>query len=310
MPRVGVGLSHALAWVLCAYALSTHAATLAVIYPQTPAPYRAVFDAMVSGIEQGARGHTVHRLPLADSDATAQVEHWLQTHAPERVITLGRRAYTAYTALPKRRYPTPIVGALDVTPDTHPDVTGVSLSVAPDLLFALLKTLRPQVRRVLVVMDPVRDTTLARAATRAAASHGLALEVYGAATLAESTTHLHNIFRYANPTTDALWLTVDGRLVDANVNLATIVSQSWAQRFTVFSNNLEHTHRGVLFSLYPDPAALGRRLATQALEGRAKGLEPLRDVKRAFNVRVARHLGVALPSAVRKQFDLILGETP
>lgn len=171
--------------------------------------------------------------------------------------------------------------------------------------------LSPGTQRVLVVFDPVRDGWLVELAEAAAKKRGLVVEGYEATNLREASQHFLNIFTYANPQTDAVWLTLNNLLVNDN-NLPTIVRRSWQRSLPVFSNNLEHANRGVLFSVFPDAEGLGRRLARLAIRRLEKPKQraemlPLSDVRDALNVRVANHLDLSVPAHIRAEFDLLFG---
>ena len=80
--------------------------------------------------------------------------------------------------------------------------------------------------------------------------------------------------------------------------LPLVLQESWNSNIAVFSSNFGYVRRGVLFSLYPDNAGLGKSLAGLAQDilvtgdyGK-HGLMPLRDVQSAVNSRTAKHLGI------------------
>ncbi len=162
-----------------------------------------------------------------------------------------------------------------------------------------------------MVFDPQRDRWLIDRAQRAAARYQLTLRLFEASDLRTAARHFWTILKTAPAATAALWLLMDGRLVDDQALLPVIIEQSWHRRLPVFSANLLHVNRGVLFALYPDNEALGRRLADRALRlaadpGASSGIEPLRDVKRALNLRVSAHLGLAVDAGMEQEFDLVL----
>jgi putative ABC transport system substrate-binding protein len=91
-----------------------------------------------------------------------------------------------------------------------------------------------------------------------------------------------------------------------------VLQESWNRNLVVFSSSFGHVRRGVLFSLYPNNAGLGRHLAGVALAFLAsgdygvRGMVPLRDVLVAVNLRTTKHLGV---SANRQQgADMVFPE--
>ena len=103
-----------------------------------------------------------------------------------------------------------------------------------------------------------------------------------------------------NPRRDAIWLPQDSTTVDESAVLPLVLREAWSQNLVVFSSNVMHVRRGVLFSLYPDNAELGRSLAGAALSAQqsssapSRGIQALKQVLTAVNTRTAEHLGVDL----------------
>lgn len=283
--------------------------SVSVIYPETAPPYQHVFVEILNGI-QAALGDHLQRHAVSESEDPAPLTAALRRDPPQAVITLGRSALNAYQAT---RMTLPhVVGALDASPQRNPRLSGISLSVDPSVLFAALSRLSPHTQRVYVVYHPDRDQWLIDLATPAAARFGLALVPFTAIDLPSSAKRFWSILNTANPDSDALWLPISSRLIDDQHILPTIIKTSWSRRLIVFSNNLGHADMGVLLAFYPDNAALGQRLANMAIEMAATpalvpGIQPLRDVKSALNVRVANHLGLDVGPQVTRHFDLILG---
>ena len=203
-----------------------------------------------------------------------------------------------------------MIGALDLSPQTRPDATGISLAVDPALLFATLKRLVPTIQRVFVVFNPSRERWIIERAQKNVAAYGLTLIPLEASDLRSSARLFLQIVETANPQTDALWLTMDSQIFDTEAMMPMLIEQSWNRRLVVFSSSLEQANLGVLFALYPDNPALGRRLAELALQltqhpDHPPGIEPLRAIKRALNRLVAMHLNLAIDTSVERQFDLI-----
>lgn len=63
---------------------------VAVLYPETDAPYQQIFADLLSGIEQALAGETVRTYPLPASPDGAALRRWLNQQAPAVTITLGR----------------------------------------------------------------------------------------------------------------------------------------------------------------------------------------------------------------------------
>lgn len=286
---------------------SIAAPPVAVVYPETSRPLSTIFDEIIKGVQDAAKDVDIARYCIDEQANSEKLQGFLDNTNPAAVITLGRTPYQLYQALPKPR-PIQIVGALDATPDTHPGVQGIGLDVDPELLFIRLKSVNPSIKRVLVVYNPHRDAQTINIATESARSHGLTLRAYSAQSLSESSAHFENIFNYSNPQTDALWLTIDTNLINERVNLPRIIEQSWLHRMVVFSTSLMHADKGVLFALYPDPYALGKRLFVLSQQDTQENasIHLLSDVKSALNKRMADHLNLNITTNTLQQFDLHL----
>ena len=282
---------------------------VAVLYPETDAPYRQIFADILSGIEQGLTAETVRAYPLPESPDVSAVRRWLDQQSPAAAITLGRVATESYEAT-GLKIPH-VIGALNASPQTRPQVAGVGLAVDPALLFDTLERLSPATRRVWVVFNPVYDRWLIELAQRAAAARHLTLQPLEATDLHVAVQQFLHILNTADPTTDALWLVADAGVVDPEAVLPVLIEQSWHRRLALFSNSLQHAQRGVLFALYPDNMLLGRRLAELTLRilwtpDPLLGIEPLRAVKRVLNLKVAAHLDLSVTQGIERQFDLVL----
>ena len=282
--------------------------TVAVLYPETYPPYRQIFADVLDGIERGLTVETVRVRALSEAPEGADLRRWLDQQAPAVVITLGRVPTETYERIgPNIPH---VVGALDASPQTRPNVAGVGLAVDPALLFATLQRLTPEKRRVWVVFNPAYDRWLIALAQTAAATRDLKLEPLEAGDLRESARQFHRILDTADPATDALWLVADAGIIDSETILPLVIEKSWQRRLPVFSNSLLHIQRGVLFALYPDNVPLGRRLAELAAralrtpEAPAR-IEVLRAVKRALNLRIAAHLDLTIERDLERQFDLV-----
>ncbi len=308
-------MRRAIAFVLLVVELANGAArgapprVVAVLYPETSAPYQRVFEEILSGIDQGLTGETVHARALPESPDALEVRRWLDRQSAAAVIALGRVATEAFEATGS---PTPyLIGALDVSPQTRPRATGVGLAVDPALLFATMRLLKPATRRIWVVFNPRRDRWLIERAEPAARALDLVLLPLEAVDPSAAARQFLQVLRAADAGADALWLVADTGVVEPETILPTVIEQSWQRKLAVFSGSLQHVRRGVLFALYPDNRQLGRRLAELALrvmaDPRARpGIEPLRAIRRALSLRVASHLDLKVSQEMERQFDWVL----
>jgi putative ABC transport system substrate-binding protein len=151
-----------------------------------------------------------------------------------------------------------------------------------------------------------------RRAKEAARAQGLELVAYEAQDLRGAVRMYEDVFAAADNRRDALWLLLDSTTVEDSSVLPLVLQESWSRKLAVFSSSFGYVRRGVLFSLYPDNAGLGRHLAESALafltsgEYGEHGMILLREVLMAINLRTANHIG--LDVGRREDFDMVFPE--
>lgn len=281
---------------------------IAVIYPDIGEPYRSVFAEIIAGIEARTKTQVVSYAvgPATDANSLRGV---LKAKDVRVVIALGRQGMKAADAL-GREFGVVVGGVVGVPENEAKNLPVISLSPAPSVLFAKLTSLAPEVRRVFVVYDPRQNGWLIRLAKEAARRQGLELVAYEASDLKTAVGYYQSILAGADNRRDALWLPQDSTTVDEGVVLPMVLQQSWDRRLPVFSSSFGHVRRGVLFSLYPNNAGLGKNLANSALDYLSDepvkgGVMALTDVQMAVNLRTARHLGLDFSSQLQNSFDLV-----
>lgn len=283
---------------------------IAVLYPDIGEPYRSVFSKIIEGIEEKAQTR-ISSFAVGSNFNPQSISSELKRQDVRVVIALGRNGLKAASAL-DRDIGVVAGGVLSVQENDVRSGTILSLAPDPALLFARLKALSPKTQRVHVVYEPRQNTWLLKLAKEAARLQGIELLAQEASDLKAAAAVYQGIFSSADPRRDALWLPQDSTTVEESVVLPLVLQESWAKGMPVFSSNVSHVKRGVLFALYPNNVELGRHLASSALglaggSQAGKGVQPLREVLTAFNTRTASHLG--LPRASMQQnFDLIFPE--
>lgn len=284
---------------------------IGVVYPQIGEPYRSAFAAIVRGIEERATGRIV-RLPLAGEAAPESLSEELRNRHVRALIALGRSGLKATAAL-DTRLPVIAAGVLSVPESEGQAGTVVSLAPDPQLLFTRLKAFAPQVRRVIVVYNPRQNDWLIRLAREAARQAGLELLALESDDLKASLKRYQDLMGQLNVRRDALWLPQDTTTVDESTVLPWLLRTAWDEGLPVFSSNVAHVRRGALFALYPDNLELGRHLGNTAMSALSsgafppRGLQALRQVLTAVNVRTAHHLGLDLQASAQP-INLVLPE--
>ena len=303
--RVAFILKLAILLALPAVAPRAEALRLAVLYPDSAGPYRAIFDSIIEGAEEEL-GNDAERVQLAEGIEPATVTSDLEGRRVNGVIALGPEGYRIAQAGSIPPSVATVSGAYFIPPNSVP---GISLAVDPQRLFEQLQRLAPRVKRVHVVYDPKYNDWLVELARQAANRFGLEFNAYPENSLRNAVARYRRLIDQPLGEEDAVWLPVDATTVYDKVVLPLVLQAAWDERFTVISSKPSHAQKGALFSLFPDHEALGRRLVrmVQRLrEGDAGvAMEPLGDVKLAVNVRTAKHLGLRFSSAQRREFALV-----
>lgn len=269
---------------------------IAVIYPDIGEPYRGIFEEMIKGVEDKVGTH-VAAYPVGSDTDIAELKTRLLHENIKVLIALGRQGMKTATAL--NNGAVVVGGVLTVPEDEARRQPVITLSPDPALLFSRMKTLMPMTKRVFVVYDPGFNGWLIGLAKDAASAQGLELVAYQAQDTRSAVQSYQEIFSKIDGHNDALWLPQDPTTVEDSSILPLVLQDSWDQNIAVFSSNFGYVRRGVLFSLYPDNEALGKRLAGLAEgilnsdgESEKPGMMSLRDVQSAVNVRTAKHLGI------------------
>ena len=284
---------------------------IAVIYPDLGDPYRAVFAKIIEGIEEKAKV-AVHSFPIKPGTDAADLNGQLKRHDIKVVIALGRQGLKAASSL-DREISVVVGGVLVPSESESRNMTGISLTPDPALLFARLKNLLPGVKRVLVVYDPQHNEWLIRLAREAAKAQGLELVAQEARDLATAARMYESAFAGADGRRDAVWLPQDATTVDEGTILPLVLKESWGRSVPIFSSSFLHVKKGALFALYPNNVELGRNLANSAMgalsgETRRRGVAPLREVHIAVNLRTASHIGLNIGYQQQRSFDSVFPE--
>lgn len=281
---------------------------IAVLYPDMGEPYRGIFAKIIEGIEAQA-GAPVTSFAVGANGVAADIVAQLKRQDIRVVITLGREGLKAVGAL-ERDFGVVVGGVVSGPESEARSYPVVSLAPDPGMLFERLKQFMPGTRRVAAVYNPKQNAWLMRLARDAARRHGLELLALEASDLKQAVRIYQEQLASLDPKRDALWLPQDSTTVEESSVLPLVLETAWSRNLAVFSSSVTHVRRGALFSLYPNNTALGRQLASSALNypkggaAAASGTVPLKDALLAVNVRTASHLGLQL-TPPQQGFDLV-----
>lgn len=298
-----------LLWISAALAAPAGAGgAVGVVYPDIREPFRSVFLSIARGVSDELGQEAVLR-PLAEPDGTQEIGDWIKDNELESVIALGSRGPDLSDEFDGKPVPV-VVGAVHMSPELQDRrYHGIALSPDPALLFGRLKAIAPGVKRVTVVYHRDRDRWIIEQAQPSAARLGLELNAVAVDRLQEAAGVYRDILATQASGTEALWLLQDGAVLDEQAVLPMILKLAWDHKSIVFSSNPSHVRRGVLFALYPDNYRMGRSLGAMARlvsEGKGgHGMELLRDLSMALNVRTAEHLGLKVSRELLREVELV-----
>ena len=294
---LGRRIAHLLCILLPSGLLGADSPATGVLYPDIREPFRSVFLRHRPWRQRRARQCRVRT--VADSDSPADIRRWIEDNDIRSVVALGSRGQ----ALSNLAGTVPMVlGAVHMSQDLQERRHyGIALSPDPTLLLERLNKLAPSVKRVTVVYHRERDHWTIERARVSAGRLGIELNAIPVDRLQEAVSAYRTLISTQDSRTDALWLSQDSAVLDEQAVLPMILKEAWDRKLIVFSSNPSHVRRGILFALYPDNYRMGRSLGKMAdrINKRAAngatvepGMEFLRDLSMAFNVRTAGHLGV------------------
>lgn len=285
--------------------------SLAVIFPDIGEPYRSVFAQIIEGIRESARV-PVHVHPVRADTDRAILNGVLRRNGTRGLIALGRQGMRAASAI-DLEIPVVVGGVLSVPKEEVEVLNAITLTPDPALLFARLKSMVPDVRRVTVIYDPRQNDWVIRLAREAARNLGLELVAHEARDMAAAARLYEAAFAASDGRRDAIWLPQDTTTVDETTILPLVLREAWTRGVPILSSSFVHAKRGALFALYPDNVELGRALAASAQAAMRggpprRGALPLREVRIAVNLRTASHLGLHFNHQQQRSFDLTFPE--
>jgi len=277
---------------------------VAVLYPRVRDPYRAVFRAIVDGINEELP-NTTEVLEMAPEEDVASIAAQLAARNIGSAVLLGKRGLELSARLeePQRL----VVGAIFAQPDDISNgVHAISLAPAPRRLFEKLRELAPAVKRIHVIYGADSNRWLIELARVDAAALGYDFVALERDNIREGASTYRELLREMQSPTDAIWLLQASPFLDENSVLQMVLRAAWDRNLVVFSSNPSHVPKGALFALFPDNHAMGRYLGVviAGRNGHNPALVPLEQLNTAINIRTADHLGLGL-SAADARFDMV-----
>ena len=277
---------------------------VALIRSSNAAPIAEAAKAITETLQRQQPRVEVVSYLLPPTERTADLFAQIRQLRPDLVLTLGTRATAA--ALADRIDGVPLVFSMVLHPQQEgflrPDVTGITLEVAPEQQFRLLRRLLPRARTVGVLYDPAQTGLVVAQARRSAERFGFRLEAVAVKGPPEA---LRAIDRLAKRV-DVLWAVPDGS-VFTPLTTGPIQLAALQRRVPMLGLSASHARTGALAAFALNYGDLGRQ--TTALvrrviaHGNARGIPVARPrkVDVIVNARTARRCGIALDPALTRQ---------
>ncbi len=267
-------------------------ASLLVVYPEAPEPYREAFAQMMDGLARTTQKSLLQKT-LAATTTPEEFRDWLIGAGRDAtVVLLGHKALSFYgrVPLPGR---TVIVGGISALPGQTP-LPGVSLTLDPALYLQMLHELLPNIRRVVVYCN-VQERPWIAQVEKAATAARIEVEGVVVADAFDVARQLGTTFQTLDPKTTALWFGRDTLTLNADLLYSYVLEQTWDRGIAAFSETVSLAKYGLLFALYPNYTEVGAEIGALVRQNtRLAGLRFSRAGQLAFNMRTARHLGIVL----------------
>jgi len=270
-------------------------ASLLVVYPEAPEPYREAFEQMIGGIAR-ATGAPLQQKAITAATSREEFAGWLTEGRDKTVVLLGQKALGFYERS-EQDHRDVFLSGVNALPGQIP-LPGISLSVDPAIYLQTLHELLPDIRRVVMYYN-IREEPWLVPVKKAAADARIDIEAIGVADAFDAVRRLGTTFETLDPKTTALWFSNNTIALNDELIYPYVLEQAWDRRIAVFSDTIAHVKLGFLFALYPDYALIGAELGTMIRQGAPPARSRFsRAGQLALNVRTARHLGIAPRSAL------------
>lgn len=282
---------------------------VALVRSSKAVPIEEAAKAITEGLQRQHPRVEVMSYLLGQGEQTAETFAQIRQARPDLVLTLGSRATAA--GLANRLDDVPLVFSMVLHPQQagflRPDVTGITLEIAPDEQFRLLRRLLPRARVVGVLYDPTQTGIVVDQARRSAERLGFRFETEAVTGPPEALRAVDRLARRV----DVLWAVADSS-VFTPFTTGPIQLAALQRRIPVMGLSASHARTGALAAFTLDYADVGRQtmeLVRRVIARGDSGGIPIarpRKVGVIVNARTARRLGIPLDPGVTKQANEVV----
>lgn len=217
------------------------------------------YDLAMEGFESAFPGKIRRIFP--EEKPQKPIQHEIAKNKPDLILTIGLSALNQVLAV--RDIPVLYLMVLDPPPEAQEarNITGISMSIAPEVQLDIIRKTMPGVKTVGLLYDPSKTPSLAALARKAAPSRNLVL-------LDRPTENPKDVaanFKILKDQMDLFWMMPDPRLLSVeNLELLHILSMEYRIPIVTFSEKFMKL--GSLISISMDPFDVGRQGANLARE--------------------------------------------
>lgn len=277
-------------------------AKVLVAYPITKgASHRAFYADIVQGITQRLGSVKVIQIEEATTS-----EHILkEVGDSDGIILLGAKGLNLAMALKESRLPI-IVGSTNVSPDTTPGLSGVSIFTRLEPLLDFTRRLLPDYR-IIYYVENQAERWYINTVKEAARKFSFTLETHSTTTPAEAwQVFLAGISKLSGKN-GLILLPMSFKAMDPDTYEEDLVWRLLNRRIPVISNLFRYAQAEVLVGSYPDPIPYGRQIAEMLLARLAAKadwtpkVELARDVRITYSTRFGVRMRIQLPETMRHE---------
>ncbi|MCK5707002.1 MAG: hypothetical protein KAI43_05060 [Candidatus Aureabacteria bacterium] len=296
-----------LLFILFCYTQAACAQNVAIVLTKDIPIYNAIFGKFITEIKSSNPGVRVKKF-VASGGTIGEINAF----APELIFSVGTKA----TVLAKKMSGIPKIFTMVVNPigesfctkegDPLPEMTGVLISVSPEMQFKLLKQLMPKAERVGVVYDPSKSSLSVNAGVKVGDKMGLVIgniPVNDASKVPDKIESLKGKI-------DVLWGVVDDTVYNKN-SMEFILLFSFRNKIPLIGFSPNQVKAGALFAMYCNYPVLGTQAAQMAgeiLAGKSVSDIPLQnpsDVKYSISKRAAKLMKLKISKKILDKADKI-----
>jgi len=291
----------------CVAAAAVNRPTVALLKSSSIPPFEQATAAIVEGLSRDPLQPEILTFDLeGDLSRGAAAMTKIHQSAARLVITVGSLATSVALDDPD---PLPTIFSMVLYPAqsgflgrSGRHVTGASLDVPAGIPFAYLRRLVPSMKRIGVLYSPAETGAVVEEARRAAAAGGLELVTQAVADPSGAVPALTQLMERV----DAVWAVADSHVFGPHTTSALILL-AIRHRTPLFGLSASQVRAGAIAALSSDNAEVGRQtvdLALRALRGQDPSTIPVTRPSRVglvLNVRVARNLGIAVPTELEAE---------